>query len=93
MWISLRTQSAEKVGSGQPEHKMTISKDDRDELYKEFVEEQNEGGIIDGVWHFKHAHLPSSIEIRGIYESLIEVGFNENQAIAITIAEVQISRR
>lgn len=66
----------------------TISDDDFEQLKREAINDQAMGAMLDVVKEFQRAHLKTSLEIRGIYESLLTAGFDPTQAIMLTIAQI-----
>ena len=71
----------------------TISEEDFDELKYLMNQEQAEAAMRDCIKHWHRQHLPLSMELKGIYDSLITVGFDVNQATMLTIAQLQLSVR
>ena len=67
--------------------------DDFDEIRHEMIQEQAEAAMRDCIRHWHRQHLPLSMELKGIYDSLITVGFDVNQATMLTIAQLQLSTR
>ena len=77
------------MDSAVPVSKMTtISDDDFEQLKREAMNDQAMGAMLDVVREFQKAHLRTSLEIRGIYESLLTAGFDSNQAMMLTIAQI-----
>ena len=78
--------------SGQPGNnhvaKMGISEEDIKQLKYLMEQEQSEAAVLDVIKYWKRQHLPTSMELKGIYDSLIAVGFDYTQATMLTIAHL-----
>lgn len=70
-----------------------ISEEDFNELRYLMEQEQAEKAMRDVIKYWHKQHLPLSMELKGIYDSLITVGFDVNQATLLTIAQLQQSKR
>jgi hypothetical protein len=55
-------------------------------------QEMAEAAMRDCIKYWHRQHLPTSMELKGIYDSLITVGFDVNQATMLTIAQLQLSK-
>lgn len=80
-------QSVERTVSEAREPKMLD--DNFKEIAHEMVQEQAEAAMRDCIKHWHKEHLPTSMELKGIYDSLLTVGFDENQAIMLTISQIK----
>lgn len=65
-----------------------INEDDLNELKHMMQQEQAEAAMHDVINHWHKQHLPTSMELKGIYDSLITVGFDYTQATMLTIAHL-----
>lgn len=50
--------------------------------------EQAEGAMRDCIVEHRVAFMPLAMQIRGLYESLINVGFNGNEAIMLVLSQI-----
>lgn len=66
-----------------------LDDDEFKEIAHQMIQDQAEGAMRDCIkyWHAKH--LPTSMELKGIYDSLITVGFDANQATLLTLAQLK----
>jgi hypothetical protein len=81
------------AGSVQPGLDMVnIDEDDFDRLKQEFIQEHAEAAMRDCIKHWHRVHLQTSMELKGIYDSLLTVGFDPNQALVLTLGQLQNSK-
>ena len=73
--------------SGQLGDKL-ISEDDFNELKYLMQQEQAEAAMHNIIKYWQKQHMPTSMELKGIYDSLITVGFDSTQATMLTIAHL-----
>lgn len=69
-----------------------LDDDDLQKIKQEIEQEQAEGAIQDLLKHWHNVHLPTSIELKGMYDSLMTVGFDSNQAFILTLTQLQKSK-
>jgi hypothetical protein len=69
-----------------------LDDDDLQKIKQEIEQEQAEGAIQDLLKHCHNVHLPTSIELKGMYDSLMTVGFDSNQAFILTLTQLQMSK-
>lgn len=60
-------------------------------IKRAMVQEQAEAAMRDCIKHWHRTHLPTSMELKGIYDSLLTVGFDPTQAIMLTMAQIKSS--
>ena len=88
--MSLKNQRDKKAVSDQLEDNMAIKfGDEFEEIKHEFAQEQAEAAMRDCIQHYHKQYLPYSMQLKGLYDSLITVGFDVNQATMLTMAQLQ----
>lgn len=62
-----------------------MTDEERSEIRKLIENEQAEGAMRDCIAEYRRMHMPMSMQLRGYYESLINVGFSHADAMDLVI--------
>lgn len=65
-----------------------MTEEEKAELRWMMLNEQSEGAMRDCIVKHRVAFMPLAMQIRGLYESLINVGFNGNEAIMLVLSQI-----
>lgn len=67
---------------------MSVTDEEKAYLKKLMENEQAEGAMRDCIKVSRQSFMPLAMQIRGMYESMINVGFSENEAMIITLSQI-----
>ena len=65
-----------------------MTDEEKSEIRRLMENEQAEGAMRDGIGEYRRSYMPFAMQIRGLYESMINVGFNENEAMILTLNQI-----
>ena len=66
-----------------------MTDEEKTEIRRLMENEQAEGAMRDAINEYRQAYLPLAMEVRGFYESMINVGFSHNDALIMVINMIQ----